>query len=211
MRSRRELENTFDSIADLVAVSDRRGPYRPREPGVRVAGRAAAARQLLDRPLADFIGPELAAWLARHESAAEPGARRRSTREIVDPVLKGTFIVTVTDLLNHDRERGRPRHRRARHDAADAARGRARGAAQAADAVREAGGARPVRGRHRPRAEQPAAGRARATSSCCARPARFPSSCGAKCRRSTAKPIAPRRSCGTCWSSPDRGVWRGAR
>ena len=42
MRSRRELENTFDSISHLVAVSDTRGPHRAREPGVRDARRPQA-------------------------------------------------------------------------------------------------------------------------------------------------------------------------
>ena len=57
---------------------------------------------MLDRPLADYIGPELGAWLARHSSAGRTGDA--TTLEVVDPVLKGPFMVTVTDLLNHDRE-----------------------------------------------------------------------------------------------------------
>ena len=69
MRSRRELENTFDSIAHLVVVFDRRG--RIVHVNKAFAARVGRTReQLLDRPLADFIGPELAAWLA--ELANEP-------------------------------------------------------------------------------------------------------------------------------------------
>jgi PAS domain S-box-containing protein len=105
MRSRRELENTFDSIAHLVAVSDRRGHIVAVNQAF--ASRAGVAREdLLDRPLADFIGSELAAWLERHR-ADTPGREREgaATREVVDPVLKGPFMVTVTDLLNHESER----------------------------------------------------------------------------------------------------------
>ena len=105
MRSRRELENTFDSIADLVAVSDRRG--RIVHVNQAFASRVASTRQqLVDRPLADYIGPHLTLWLAEHESdAARAPGQPPSTREITDPVLKGAFMVTITDLLNQERER----------------------------------------------------------------------------------------------------------
>ena len=103
LRSRRELENTFDSIADLVAVSDRRGQI------VHVnhafAQRIGSSRNaLIDRPLTDYIGPELTEWLAAHESSNGNGGEP-STREIVDPRLKGSYMVTITNLLNTDRER----------------------------------------------------------------------------------------------------------
>ena len=39
LRSRRELENTFNSLADLVAVSDQRRPAGLREPRVSGAQR----------------------------------------------------------------------------------------------------------------------------------------------------------------------------
>jgi signal transduction histidine kinase len=105
MRSRRELENTFDSISHLVVVSDKRG--RIAHANEAFARRVNATRdQLLDRPLADCVGPELATWLAELEQA---GVRQEgeaaAVREIVDPVLNGPFTVTVTDLLDHERER----------------------------------------------------------------------------------------------------------
>jgi signal transduction histidine kinase len=105
MQSRRELENAFDSIAHLVAVSDRRGRI------VRVneafATRVDRSRdQLLDQPLTDFVGTELAAWLGERSSSTRPdGPVGPATREIVDPVLRGPFGVTVTDLVNNERER----------------------------------------------------------------------------------------------------------
>ena len=104
IRSRRELENTFDSIAHLVAVSDRRGRI------VHV-NRAFAARvgrtrdELIDRPIVDFMGPELAAWMAEQETAPRDADDAGATREVIDPVLHGPFVVTATDLLNQEQER----------------------------------------------------------------------------------------------------------
>jgi signal transduction histidine kinase len=104
--SRRELENTFDSIVHLVVVVDRRRH-------IAYVNQAFAARvgqtreQLIGRPISDTVGPELAAWLERqqnspHRAVAEDG-ERAGTREIVDPVLNGPFLVTCTELLDHDR------------------------------------------------------------------------------------------------------------
>jgi PAS domain S-box-containing protein len=105
MRSRRELENTFDSIAHLVAVSDRSG--RIVHVNHAFATRVGRTRdQLLDRPIAGFIGPELAGWLSALKSAfPRLPADKAATCEVFDPVLNGPFIVTATDLLNNDRER----------------------------------------------------------------------------------------------------------
>ncbi len=105
MRSRRELENTFDSISHLVAVSDRRG--RIVHANEAFARRLNLTReQVLERPLRDCIGPELAAWLTAHEqSGARPAGDTANTTEVIDPVLNGPFMVTVTDLLDSERER----------------------------------------------------------------------------------------------------------
>ena len=104
-RSRRELENAFDSITDLVAVSDRRGQIV--HANRAFASRVGASRdQLLDRPLADYIGPDLQTWLAETESNGErPRGHEPSTREITDSRLKGSYLITITDLINHERER----------------------------------------------------------------------------------------------------------
>jgi signal transduction histidine kinase len=105
MRSSRELENTFDSIAHLVAVSDRGG--RIVHVNQAFATRVGRTRdQLLDRPIAEFIGPELAGWLSALDCAfPRLPADKAATCEVVDPVLNGPFIVTATDLLNNGRER----------------------------------------------------------------------------------------------------------
>src|SRR5262245_23141535 len=102
--SRRELENTFDSIVHLVAVIDRGGH-------VAYVNQAFATRvgrtrdTLIGRPIAEAVGPELAAWLSRQQLASSQGTdgERAGTREFVDPVLNGPFLVTATELLDHDR------------------------------------------------------------------------------------------------------------
>jgi PAS domain S-box-containing protein len=105
MRSRRELENTFDSITHLVAVADMRGHIV--HVNQAFASRVGRKREeLLDRPIADYLGPELAEWLRKHTTARSPhsAAEPAVTREVLDPVWNGPFTVTVTDLLNYDRE-----------------------------------------------------------------------------------------------------------
>jgi PAS domain S-box-containing protein len=104
MRSRRELENTFDSISHLVAVSDTRGIIvHVNQAFASRVGRTRA--DLLNQPLADHLGPELGRWLERHKaSTTRTHNDSADTIEVIDPMLKGPFMVTVTDLLNHDRE-----------------------------------------------------------------------------------------------------------
>jgi PAS domain S-box-containing protein len=105
VRSRRELENTFDSIAHLVAVWDGRG--RIVHVNHAFASRVGRTRQqLLDRPLEEFVGPDLRAWLAAH-GGGDPDSKSDSpvNFEVVDPVLKGPFVVTVTALRNNEGER----------------------------------------------------------------------------------------------------------
>jgi PAS domain S-box-containing protein len=105
VRSRRELENTFDSIAHLVAVWDRRG--RIVHVNHAFASRVGRSRQeMIDHPLEEFVGPDLRAWLAtRGAGDAESDSNSPVTFEVVDPVLRGPFVVTVTALRNHERER----------------------------------------------------------------------------------------------------------
>ncbi len=105
MRSRRQLENTFDSITHLVVVADTRGHIaHSNQAFARRVGRRR--EELIDQPIADYVGPELGAWLAepaasRANAASAEGA---VTREVVDPVWDGPFTVTVTDLLDAERE-----------------------------------------------------------------------------------------------------------
>src|SRR5262249_22411404 len=61
-----------------------------------------------DQPIARFIGPELSAWLddRRQAQKATKSGESAVTREGVDPKRNGPVMVTVTDLLNHEREPG---------------------------------------------------------------------------------------------------------
>jgi PAS domain S-box-containing protein len=105
MRSRLELENTFDSIWHLVVVADRHGRIvQVNEAFANRVGMSRAA--LLEQPITSYVGDELGAWLVEHESAdVRAETEAASTREIIDPILKGGFMVTLTDLLDQDRQR----------------------------------------------------------------------------------------------------------
>jgi signal transduction histidine kinase len=104
LRARRELENTFNSLADLVAVCDRR---------LRLVhvNQAFAARfrrhqdEMFDRPIQGFVGQEIVAWLTNsHAATAAARQGAAETREITDPVLAGTFSLTLSPLLGPDGE-----------------------------------------------------------------------------------------------------------
>jgi PAS domain S-box-containing protein len=100
MRSRRELEITFNSLADLVVVTDRR---------LRIthANRAFAARvgrqasELADHSLHEFVSQELTKWI---ECRREPGAGQSAEREIADDRLNGTFVFTASPLIGNEDE-----------------------------------------------------------------------------------------------------------
>ncbi len=104
VRSRRELENAFDSIGHLVVVCDRRGHIV--HANEAFATRVAVTREeLFDRPLSDCIGPEVIAWLAELERTSPPAGPTPAVREVVDSVLKGPLLITVSDLLDQSRTR----------------------------------------------------------------------------------------------------------
>ncbi|HKB10962.1 MAG TPA: ATP-binding protein [Vicinamibacterales bacterium] len=105
MRARRELENTFDSITHLIVVADMRGHII--HANQAFATRVGCSRDaLLDQPIARFIGRELDGWLTdrRDTQKATKSAEPAVTREVVDSTWSGPFMVTVTDLLNQERE-----------------------------------------------------------------------------------------------------------
>jgi PAS domain S-box-containing protein len=105
VRSRRELENTFDSITHLVAVWDRQG--RIVHVNHAFASRVGLERdELLERPFSEFVGGELQQWLSKQAADQDPdGGASPVSIEVLDPVLKGPFMITVTALRNHERER----------------------------------------------------------------------------------------------------------
>lgn len=102
LRSRRELENTFNSLADLVVVCDT-------SLHVVHVNKAFAARigrdrhDAVDRPLAASVSGALAGWVERILATPvgdEPPPS--DTREFDEPTLGGTFSVTASPLLSQD-------------------------------------------------------------------------------------------------------------
>lgn len=105
IRSRRELENAFDSIWHLVVVADRFGKIvQVNDAFANRLGRTRDA--LLGQTLAECVGSELAAWLAEQERAdVRPEPTTPAMREMIDPALNGPFMFTVTDLVDQERRR----------------------------------------------------------------------------------------------------------
>jgi two-component system, NtrC family, sensor kinase len=103
LQQRRLLEDTFNSLVDLVVVVDASLQV------VQMNG-AFAARvnqppgSVLGQPLASFISTELAEWLAADMAPRprEAGVASGATRQFTDPRLGGIFAVTVTPLINQD-------------------------------------------------------------------------------------------------------------
>ncbi len=113
LRSRRELENTFNSLADLVAVSDQDGLLVSMN--VAFVQRVGMTKQeLIDRPIAEVVGPATYALIRAAATAANDGSEPRDYRggqtptidcaEVEDPKLRGTFVVTLTPLIGEEHE-----------------------------------------------------------------------------------------------------------
>jgi signal transduction histidine kinase len=102
VRARRELEDIFDSIADLIVVCD--ADLQVTQANQAFAGRARKARgDLRGLPLAALVGPDLHA-LAR--DALVTPAVARTARELADAALDGTFAVVVSHLRGATRPAG---------------------------------------------------------------------------------------------------------
>jgi C4-dicarboxylate-specific signal transduction histidine kinase len=112
LQQRRLLEDTFNSLVELVVVTD--NALRVVQMNETFAARVGSPRtQLLERPLEELIGGEMAGWVA----AAEPGARPSNTsapsgklstiartKQVTDEQLNGIFAATVTPLINQHGE-----------------------------------------------------------------------------------------------------------
>jgi signal transduction histidine kinase len=95
LQSRHELENTFNSLVDLVAVCDH--SLHVVHANQAFAAHVNVARQaIVGRPLHEFAGPEVIDWLTA--MTLEPG-HDAVTREVTDPRLGGTFAMTVAPLV----------------------------------------------------------------------------------------------------------------
>ena len=95
---RRLLEDTFNSLVDLVAVTDR--AMRIVQTNDAFATRVGAARpRVIGQPLADFVSAETLAYVESPDPQdASPPAQRR----VDDERLKGTFLLTATPLTRED-------------------------------------------------------------------------------------------------------------
>jgi two-component system, NtrC family, sensor kinase len=98
LRHRRLLEDTFNSLLDLVIVTD--NELRIVQMNDAFVERTMLTRaELMDRSLDSLVGPELAAWVATGDTAdSQPDGGR--TRRFEEPLLDGTFSVTMTPLIN---------------------------------------------------------------------------------------------------------------
>jgi two-component system NtrC family sensor kinase len=100
LRQRRLLEDAFNSLSDLVVVTD---------DGLRVvqtnnafdARVGLAGAELMNRPLAELVGRSLVDWVQSPQSlgAAGPANRGVQPQRVDDERLGGTFAVTVTPLI----------------------------------------------------------------------------------------------------------------
>jgi PAS domain S-box-containing protein len=103
LRQRRLLEDTFNSLIDLVVVTD--NARRVVQTNDAFAARLGASRaELLERDLDALVGPALAAWVASldpSDASAEPTEGVR-TRRLDDEKLGGKFLATMTPLINQD-------------------------------------------------------------------------------------------------------------
>jgi signal transduction histidine kinase len=112
LQHRRLLEDTFNSLIDLVVVAD--NGLHVVQMNEAFAARVDSSRAaLLGRPLAELVGAEMAQWAAAPEPAArkpdrppEPGnpPTVARTRQFTDERLDGIFAATVTPLINQDGE-----------------------------------------------------------------------------------------------------------
>jgi C4-dicarboxylate-specific signal transduction histidine kinase len=97
LRSRRELESTFNSLTDLVIVADA-------NLHVTQANRAFASRvgrqaeHIVSQPLTDFFGRDVINWIERRGRDGQGIGAADESREIADEKLQGTFLFTLSML-----------------------------------------------------------------------------------------------------------------
>jgi signal transduction histidine kinase len=109
LRSRRELDNTFNSLADLVVVTDREG--RIVNVNRAFLNRVRKRREdTLDRPLADVVDDPTRAFLQKGDpvpvrsAGDDKPAPQPFHAEIHDRLLNGTFLMTLTPLVAQNQE-----------------------------------------------------------------------------------------------------------
>ncbi len=99
LRQRRLLEDTFNSLVDLVAVMDKE--LRVVQTNEAFAVRVGLKRSdILRRPLRELVGAETLAYVEAADTwqGIVPAVQRR----VDDPELDGTFLLTATPLTSQD-------------------------------------------------------------------------------------------------------------
>ncbi|MGH9371822.1 MAG: two-component system sensor histidine kinase NtrB, partial [Vicinamibacterales bacterium] len=108
LRQRRLLEDTFNSLVDLVIVTD--NTLRVVQMNDAFIARTGRSRdELLERPLDTLIGREMAAWAASVDQDVAPeatfhGPEGARTQRFDDSRLGGIFSVTLTPLISQGGE-----------------------------------------------------------------------------------------------------------
>jgi PAS domain S-box-containing protein len=102
LRQRRLLEDTFNSLIDLVVVTD--DALRIVQMNDAFAQRVGLSKaELLDQPLDALVGEQMAQWAARDVREADTdGVDGERSQRFDDRRLGGTFAVTVTPLINQE-------------------------------------------------------------------------------------------------------------
>ena len=104
LQQRRLLEDTFNSLIELVVVVD--NDLRVVQLNEAFAARVGQPRtDLREQPVADLVGAEMAAWLAAQDPASAAGeGAAPPAKQFTDDRLGGIFEATVTPLINQDGE-----------------------------------------------------------------------------------------------------------
>jgi PAS domain S-box-containing protein len=101
LRHRRLLEDTFNSLADLVVVTDT--ALRVVQTNDAFMSRVGRPRHdIVDRPLAELVGPAISQWVAEQPPSAHGAGAPGHSRQFTDDRLGGIFSATVTPLINRD-------------------------------------------------------------------------------------------------------------
>jgi two-component system, NtrC family, sensor kinase len=99
LRQRRLLEDTFNSLVDLVAVMDKE--LRIVQTNEAFAARVGLKRaEIMRRPLSELVGPDTLAYVEAADTwqGIVPAVQRR----VDDHELDGTFLLTATPLTSQD-------------------------------------------------------------------------------------------------------------
>ena len=106
LQQRRLLEDTFNSLIDLVVVTD--NALRVVQMNDAFVARVGGSRHAVsERPLSELVGADMATWVAESgpvpQTAEDAGGAAR-TRQFTDDRLGGIFAATVTPLINRELE-----------------------------------------------------------------------------------------------------------